>query len=81
MLADDEKHGAENRATMQSLARQVDARSASPPGAAMQPIWSQPAEKVVRFEDSLERSQRRFDDLVTAHRPQDKGPRRMSSTA
>ena len=32
----------------------------------MQPIWSQPGEKVIRFEDSLEHAQRRFDDLVGA---------------
>ena len=31
-------------------------RRALPPGAAMQPIWSQPGEKVIRFEESLERS-------------------------
>jgi propane monooxygenase small subunit len=31
----------------------------------MQPIWSQPAEKAIRFEDSMERSQHRFEDLLS----------------
>jgi propane monooxygenase small subunit len=30
----------------------------------LQPIWSQPAEKVVRFEDSFERSRVRFEGLL-----------------
>jgi propane monooxygenase small subunit len=30
----------------------------------LQPIWSQLAEKVVRFEDSFERSRSRFEGLV-----------------
>jgi propane monooxygenase small subunit len=31
----------------------------------MQPIWSQPAEKAIRFEESMERSSRRFADLLS----------------
>ena len=31
----------------------------------MQPIWSQPAEKAIRFEESMERSGRRFGDLLS----------------
>ena len=31
---------------------------------AMQPIWSQPGEKVIRFEESLEHSRRRYDELL-----------------
>jgi propane monooxygenase small subunit len=30
----------------------------------LQPIWSQLPEKVVRFEDSFERSQQRFESLL-----------------
>ena len=30
----------------------------------LQPIWSQPSEKVVRFEDSLTRSKPRMADLL-----------------
>jgi propane monooxygenase small subunit len=33
-------------------------------GRTLQPIWSQPAEKVIRFEESLEHSRRRFDGLL-----------------
>jgi propane monooxygenase small subunit len=64
MLADDEAHGAENRETMQGwLANWSEAAI----GAArqLQPIWSQISEKVVRFEDSLERSRGRLDSLVS----------------
>ena len=31
----------------------------------LQPIWSQPAEKAITFEDSMERSQHRFEDLLS----------------
>jgi propane monooxygenase small subunit len=31
----------------------------------LQPIWSQISEKVVRFEDSFERSRLRFESLVS----------------
>ena len=63
MLSRDEKHGEENRATMQSWLGawtpvSVDAARK------MQPIWSQPGEKVIRFEESLEHSRRRFDEVL-----------------
>src|SRR6476469_2934882 len=64
MLADDEQHGAENKATMQEwLAAwtpiSVDAARR------LQPIWSLPAEKGMRFEESFQRSQQRFDGLLS----------------
>ena len=31
----------------------------------LQPIWSQPAERAMRFEESLERSSHRFGDLLS----------------
>jgi propane monooxygenase small subunit len=31
----------------------------------MQPIWSQPAEKAITFENSMERSSQRFGDLLS----------------
>jgi propane 2-monooxygenase small subunit len=31
---------------------------------ALQPIWSQPGEKVIRFEQSLEHARRRFAEIV-----------------
>jgi propane 2-monooxygenase small subunit len=63
MLSDDEAHGADNKATMQGwlttyTPKAVDAARQLPP------IWSQLAEKVVRFEDSFERSRSRFEGLV-----------------
>jgi propane 2-monooxygenase small subunit len=63
MLADDETHGAENREIMQGWLRSwsQDAVSAA---RQLQPIWSQISEKVVRFEDSLERSRGRLQSLV-----------------
>ena len=63
MLADDEAHGAANRATMEGwLAEYTPAAIAA--GRNLQPIWSQPSEKVVRFEDSLDRSRERFETLA-----------------
>jgi propane monooxygenase small subunit len=62
MLADDPAHGDENKQTMQGwlagyIPLAVDA------GRNLQPIWSQLAEKVVRFEDSFERSRGRLEEL------------------
>ena len=37
----------------------------------LQPIWSQLSEKVIRFEDSFERSRTRFESLLGRHRPRD----------
>ena len=31
---------------------------------ALQPIWSQPGEKVIRFEESLDHARRRFQEVV-----------------
>jgi propane monooxygenase small subunit len=64
MLADDEAHGAENKATMQqwlSTWTPVSIEAARN----LQPIWSQPAEKSVRFEESMERSSHRFAALLS----------------
>ena len=63
MLADDESHGAENRATMEGwLATYVPL--AVDAGRNLQPIWSQLAEKVVKFEDSMDRSRERFESFL-----------------
>jgi propane 2-monooxygenase small subunit len=62
MLADDEAHGAENKATMEGwLATYTPMAVAA--GRNLQPIWSQVSEKVVRFEDSFDRSRGRFEQL------------------
>ena len=63
MLAEDSEHGAENRRIMQGwLADWSDA--ATKAGRQLQPIWSQLSDKVVRFEDSLERSRTRQEGLL-----------------
>jgi len=59
MLADDPAHGAENKATMQGWLNEWSA-SAMEAARKLQPIWSQISEKVVRFEDSLDRSRGRL---------------------
>jgi propane monooxygenase small subunit len=63
MLADDPKHGAENRARMQ---RWVDAWAplSVKAGRDLQPIWSQVSEKVVSFDQSRERAQTRLTGLL-----------------
>jgi propane 2-monooxygenase small subunit len=64
MLASDPAHGAGNREIMQGwLASWTgDAVAAA---RQLQPIWSQLSEKVVRFEDSFERSQGRMASLLS----------------
>jgi propane monooxygenase small subunit len=63
MLADDEAHGAENKATMQGW---LETYTPAAVNAAhnLQPIWSQLSEKVVRYADSFDRSKERFDILL-----------------
>lgn len=63
MLSDDERYGEENRATMQSWLSEWTPRSVAA-ARALQPIWSQPAEKVIRFEESLEHSRQRFTEML-----------------
>jgi len=64
MLTGDAAHGAENKATLEGwlAAWTGDAVAAA---RNLQPIWSQLSEKVVRFEDSLERSQARMASLLS----------------
>ena len=63
MLADDEAHGAENKQTMQGWLEDWTPAAVAA-ARQLQPIWSQLSEKVVRFEDSLERSRGRFESLL-----------------
>jgi len=63
MLANDSEHGEHNRKTMDGWLRDWAPRSIAA-GRAMQPIWSQPGEKVIRFEDSMEHARRRFDEVL-----------------
>jgi len=64
MLADDDEHGAENKETMQAWL-QTWSEKAIDAARTLQPIWSQISEKVVRFEDSLERSRGRQESMVS----------------
>ena len=64
MLADDEEHGAENKKVMQGWLAEWTPVSIEA-ARNLQPIWSQPAEKAMRFEESMERSSQRFQDLLS----------------
>jgi propane monooxygenase small subunit len=63
MLTDDAEHGAANKELLRGW---LEAWNEHALNAArnLQPIWSQISEKVVRFEDSLERSQTRQQSLL-----------------
>jgi propane 2-monooxygenase small subunit len=63
MLADDEAHGDENRTILNEWLERWTPVSRNA-AKNLQPIWSQLSEKVVRFEDSWERSRERFTSLV-----------------
>jgi propane 2-monooxygenase small subunit len=64
MLSEDGEHGDENKATMEGwLATYVP--MAVNAGRNLQPIWSQVSEKVVRFEDSMDRSRERFESFLS----------------
>ncbi|MGO9958415.1 MAG: aromatic/alkene monooxygenase hydroxylase subunit beta [Solirubrobacteraceae bacterium] len=63
MLSADEEHGEANRATMRSWLETWTPVSVTA-ARTLQPIWSQPSEKVIRFEESLEHSQRRYHELL-----------------
>ena len=63
MLADDEAHSAENKATMQAWLDEWTPRAVAA-ARQLQPIWSQLPEKLVRFDDSFERSRLRFESLL-----------------
>ncbi len=63
MLSEDEQHGEQNRAMMQTWLERWTPVSVSA-ARTLQPIWSQPGEKVIRFEESLEHSRRRYEELL-----------------
>jgi propane 2-monooxygenase small subunit len=63
MLAEDPEHGGENRRILQSWLTDWSA-AATAAARQLQPIWSQLSDKVVRFEDSLERSRARQASLL-----------------
>jgi propane monooxygenase small subunit len=59
LLANDKEHGTANQAVMQAWADKY-ARMSLNAARALQPIWSQPLVKPVKFEDSLDNSKARF---------------------
>jgi propane monooxygenase small subunit len=63
MLTDDPEHGAANKETLSGWLSSWN-EAAGNAARTLQPIWSQISEKVVRFEDSLERSQQRQQSLL-----------------
>ena len=64
MLTSDETHGEENRQTLEGWLAEWTPRSVAA-ARTLQPIWSQLSEKVVKFEDSWERSVQRFSSLLS----------------
>src|ERR1700733_9016610 len=64
MLADDDQFGEENRRTMQGGLSEWAPKSLAA-ARTLQPIWSQPGEKVIRFEESAEHARTRFDERLT----------------
>jgi propane monooxygenase small subunit len=63
MLANDEKFGVENRQTMQAWLDNWGPVSLEA-ARGLQPVWSQPGEKVIRFEDSLDRTRQRLHEVL-----------------
>ncbi len=63
MLRDDDENAEANRETMQGWLRTWVPKSLEA-GRQLQPIWSQPGEKVIRFEESLEHAHKRFDEIL-----------------
>jgi propane 2-monooxygenase small subunit len=64
MLADDAEHGAANQEVMNGWLATYTPMAVEA-ARNLQPIWSQLSEKVVRFEDSWDRSRERFDGLTS----------------
>jgi propane monooxygenase small subunit len=63
LLLSDPEYGGENRAQLEEwLATWVPQSIKA--ARQLQPVWSQVSEKVVTFEDSMERAKARFDDLL-----------------
>jgi len=63
MLTDDAEHGAANKETLAGWLSHWN-EAAENAARNLQPIWSQISEKVVRFEDSLDRSRQRQQSLL-----------------
>jgi propane monooxygenase small subunit len=63
MLAEDAEHGEANKQIMQGWLDTYTPQAANA-ARTLQPIWSQLSEKVVKFDDSWDRSRGRFEEIV-----------------
>jgi propane 2-monooxygenase small subunit len=63
LLLNDPQHGGDNRAQLQTWLGDWAPRSIEA-ARQLQPVWSQVSEKVVTFEESLERTKARFGELL-----------------
>jgi propane monooxygenase small subunit len=64
LLAEDEDHGEENREVMQEwLSHWVPYSMQAAQG--LEPIWSEPEVQVVSFEESFEKANSRFEDILS----------------
>ncbi|GAB3289371.1 aromatic/alkene monooxygenase hydroxylase subunit beta [Parasphingorhabdus pacifica] len=63
MLADDAEHGADNKRVLRDWVEKWAPKCGNA-ARELQPIWSQPQEKVVTFADSWEEARRGFDEIL-----------------
>ena len=63
MLVNDKDHGAENKETLQGYLDQWTPLSMTA-ARHLQPLWSQPGHRVMRFEDAFDASKQRFERLI-----------------
>ena len=63
MLAEDAEHGEANKAIMQGWLDEYTPKAVNA-ARTLQPIWSQLSEKVVKFDDSFDRSRGRFEEIT-----------------
>jgi propane monooxygenase small subunit len=64
MLVNDTEHGAENKETLQGYVDQWTPLSMTA-ARHLQPLWSQPGHRVMRFEDAFDASKQRFEKIVS----------------
>jgi len=64
LLADDDVYGAENKRVMGEWLAHWTPYSVTA-ARQLQPIWSQPKQKVLRFEDAYERARSRFESILS----------------
>ena len=64
LLVDDDEHGEENKRTLAGWLTHWTPYSVAA-ARQLQPIWSQPRIKVLRFEDAYERAKNRFTSILT----------------